>query len=223
MITKLCITKIFSFVILFSFASTAFSATVNSESGGASLNGTWAFPGCSEPDSDDPPGEQAYEEEYLIFQGFRVESRTVSYDVSNGGCTGVGSVESEFFDFTIEDDKETMGWLGEDEDENEVVVDPPSRMDGNGELVEEPVATIIEFIIPGEPGEAGYWYMDDTGTDWYLYRDAGEDGMPSDFMSIYEPLVNSDPDIGVVPVPAAVWLFGTALVGLFGFGKRRKA
>ena len=28
---------------------------------------------------------------------------------------------------------------------------------------------------------------------------------------------------GVVPVPAAVWLFGTALVGLAGFGKRRKA
>ncbi len=29
--------------------------------------------------------------------------------------------------------------------------------------------------------------------------------------------------IGVVPVPAAVWLFGTALIGLVGFGKRRKA
>jgi hypothetical protein len=27
----------------------------------------------------------------------------------------------------------------------------------------------------------------------------------------------------VVPVPAAVWLFGTALIGLFGFSKRRKA
>lgn len=26
-----------------------------------------------------------------------------------------------------------------------------------------------------------------------------------------------------VPVPAAIWLFGTALVGLVGFGKRRKA
>ena len=26
-----------------------------------------------------------------------------------------------------------------------------------------------------------------------------------------------------VPIPAAVWLFGTALIGLVGFGKRRKA
>ena len=25
-----------------------------------------------------------------------------------------------------------------------------------------------------------------------------------------------------VPLPAAVWLFGTALLGLFGFSKRRK-
>jgi ABC-type antimicrobial peptide transport system permease subunit len=31
--------------------------------------------------------------------------------------------------------------------------------------------------------------------------------------------VNPNP----VPVPAAVWLFGTALIGLVGFGKRRKA
>ena len=30
-------------------------------------------------------------------------------------------------------------------------------------------------------------------------------------------------DVGVVPLPAAVWLFGTALLGLVGFAKRRKA
>jgi hypothetical protein len=29
--------------------------------------------------------------------------------------------------------------------------------------------------------------------------------------------------ISPVPVPAAVWLFGTALIGMIGFGKRRKA
>ena len=30
-------------------------------------------------------------------------------------------------------------------------------------------------------------------------------------------------EISPVPVPAAVWLFGTALIGLLGFSKRRKA
>jgi len=29
--------------------------------------------------------------------------------------------------------------------------------------------------------------------------------------------------VGVVPLPPALWLFGTALMGLIGFGKRRKA
>ena len=29
-------------------------------------------------------------------------------------------------------------------------------------------------------------------------------------------------DVGVVPVPAAVWLFGTALIGLLGIGGRRR-
>ena len=29
--------------------------------------------------------------------------------------------------------------------------------------------------------------------------------------------------VGVVPIPAAIWLFGTALLGLVGFSKRRKA
>ena len=30
-------------------------------------------------------------------------------------------------------------------------------------------------------------------------------------------------DVSAVPVPAAVWLFGTALIGLVGFGRRKKA
>jgi len=29
-------------------------------------------------------------------------------------------------------------------------------------------------------------------------------------------------EVSAIPIPAAVWLFGTALIGLFGFSKRRK-
>jgi hypothetical protein len=36
-------------------------------------------------------------------------------------------------------------------------------------------------------------------------------------------LIYSTEPIPAVPVPAAIWLFGTALIGLVGFGKRRKA
>lgn len=31
------------------------------------------------------------------------------------------------------------------------------------------------------------------------------------------------PDLNPIPVPAAVWLFGTALIGLVGFSRRKKA
>ena len=30
-------------------------------------------------------------------------------------------------------------------------------------------------------------------------------------------------DISPVPIPAAIWLFGTGIIGLIGFSKRRKA
>jgi hypothetical protein len=35
--------------------------------------------------------------------------------------------------------------------------------------------------------------------------------------------ISSAPPVNPVPLPAAVWLFGTALIGLLGFSKRRKA
>ena len=54
-----------------------------------------------------------------------------------------------------------------------------------------------------------------TGLDWdvsYLLDNIGTDIVR---LSVV--------DTSVVPVPPAVWLFGTALVGLIGFSKRRKA
>ena len=39
--------------------------------------------------------------------------------------------------------------------------------------------------------------------------------------AIYSAVGGLDPAPNPVPVPAAVWLFGTALIGLVGFGKRK--
>jgi len=46
-------------------------------------------------------------------------------------------------------------------------------------------------------------------------------GNLSDRVVIFDKLISFN--ASVVPIPAAIWLFGTALIGLIGFGKRRKA
>ena len=50
--------------------------------------------------------------------------------------------------------------------------------------------------------------------------------LSSDVVSLDNELMRGDlfmrEIVSAVPIPAAVWLFGTALIGLVGFGKRRK-
>jgi len=217
------ITRGFIFIILASFASTALSVTVGSESGGASLDGAWAFEGCSY----DPEEYDVHYKEYLIFQGNEVESRLLGFggDVT---CSGIGApLESETFDFTNEGALQTLGWDGDQPE-----CQDPSDCSGNaGLLADEPLATATEIIIPGEGGEedeleAIYWYIDDTGDDiglsWLLYRNAvDDDEAPILFMSAEEPLYKTDLP-SAIPVPAAVWLFGTALIGFAGMSRRRK-
>ena len=72
---------------------------------------------------------------------------------------------------------------------------------------------------------------------WFLSGfDPTVDGQYDFFLEAYakggtSPLARTDISIIVgagatvppVPVPAAIWLFGTAMIGLVGFGKRRKA
>ncbi len=37
----------------------------------------------------------------------------------------------------------------------------------------------------------------------------------------HHPLVNTNPDVSPVPLPAAVWLFGVGLIGLVGVARRK--
>ena len=204
------------FLMLVSFASTAFSVMINSETGYASLDGTWAFPGCSEPDTDE--GELYDQMEYLVFSGDTVESRVVEYDSDDGSCSGPEiNTESETFDFMVANlDLPSSGWVEIDENDNEVPADAPPCQNpaictgNNGLLSDPPLVTELEILIPGDPGaedpedredsvEIGYWYIDDTGGDnpeqpWKLWRNAGEDDDPSTSMSVEEPLTRLAPE-----------------------------
>jgi len=64
------------------------------------------------------------------------------------------------------------------------------------------------------------------GSLWLGLEDAyDQNGLNSSYYSNLELSRISDvyPSISAVPLPAAIWLFGTALIGLVGFGKCRKA
>ena len=85
-----------------------------------------------------------------------------------------------------------------------------------------PMATTTE--------DYGY-YMDYWGNLQYGFSDDGVAGMVVEGMP-YDQYASISLDIGsgnsmtvtsVVPVPAAVWLFGSGLIGLIGFAKRKKA
>lgn len=58
-----------------------------------------------------------------------------------------------------------------------------------------------------------------TGNDAIslVYQDTQFEGFSINFSEL------SIETVSVVPVPAAIWLFGTALMGLVGYSKRRKA
>jgi len=75
------------------------------------------------------------------------------------------------------------------------------------------IGTNIANTIGGKDGF--YGLISDTLFDNIAFRCAA-DGC-GDQYSI------DDFSVAAVPVPAAVWLFGTALIGFIGFSKRRKA
>ena len=57
-----------------------------------------------------------------------------------------------------------------------------------------------------------------------LFRTA-VDSFPQTFLTNEDTIgfTNAGSPVAVIPFPAAIWLFGTALIGLAGFGNRRKA
>jgi len=91
----------------------------------------------------------------------------------------------------------------------------------------------VDGISAGTPGlftnlqSDLYWsgteYAPNTYGAWYFYFDGGYQHNYSKGYGSYALAVRSgDVAASVVPVPAAVWLFGSALAGLMGFRRVRR-
>jgi hypothetical protein len=178
---------------LTSMPSYAQSVLISAESGNlVPIDGVWEFPGCFEPDPEEP--DELYDQrEYLVFDGDTVESRVVFYSSSDGSCTGNETVETEG-PFPIQSNGEVLspGW-GEVDDFGFVnPLPPPLRQDSSGPLNSAPLITEWQIDLGNGEVEIGYNYIDDTGDTWYLYRNAGEDDAPTLYMSPEEPLLKVD-------------------------------
>jgi len=70
-----------------------------------------------------------------------------------------------------------------------------------------------------------YWsgveYAPDNGYAWGFYTNYGTQYSINKSYSLYGWAVRSG-DVSAVPVPAAVWLFGSGLIGLLGVAKRKR-
>ena len=215
------ITRAFIFLILASFSSTALSITINSELGSASLDGAWGRE-CDEGKI-----------EVLEFAGDTFQAYALEF--ASMSCMGEGLIGPEVVAGSITinpvDDVQILSWVGEDNN------DPPECLSGPGcTLQNSPTVTplVAEYLDPESPQsppivELVFFFMDDTILDLSggacIYNEPGPDDATE-----YQPyLVNDEPlckidtgDIPPIPVPAAFWLFGTALIGFVGYSRRRK-
>lgn len=70
-----------------------------------------------------------------------------------------------------------------------------------------------------------YWsateYAPDTAYAWHFYMASGSQHYSHKLLNRYAWAVQSG-DVSAVPVPAAVWLFGSGLLGLIGVARRKR-
>jgi hypothetical protein len=167
-----------------------------------------------------------------IWSGFDL----VGIKLSSTNCTSAtcadGLTGLSVFDF-VNDVSFTSGTL----DPTAGVLDPTSKCQagtsGVGCAFDNSIATLDDFdaAFDGTTGvNSGFLSMGRGGkisfdltllvslsSDLFLYiGEAGNNGEALEGSVVIS-------DLPAVPVPAAVWLFGTALIGLVGFSKRRKA
>jgi len=82
-------------------------------------------------------------------------------------------------------------------------------------------ATGIFDFLAADSGFGEVDYVEFFFTDFYRLKPASLGDGALDFQ--FDNIVVGEAGVSAVPVPAAAWLFGTGLMGLISFGKRKKA
>ncbi len=79
--------------------------------------------------------------------------------------------------------------------------------------------TDVAIFIDDAVGNYGWMMFHPADEEHQFSTSAGTSGEPDPQMNLSFLLVANT--LSPVPVPAAIWLFGTALIGLVGYGKRK--
>lgn len=98
--------------------------------------------------------------------------------------------------------------------------------DGSGAFANDGTKTIYEMSHPLDSGDILDYSLapgDTIGLSLFVRTLSSGSVWPDDFGDTAIPFGVVEFDVSVVPIPAAAWLFGTALVGLVGISKSRKA
>ena len=81
---------------------------------------------------------------------------------------------------------------------------------------------MVALVRPGRWADWSGVDAPNTNFTWVFYTDSGRQSYHIKNYGLYGWAVRSG-DVSAVPVPAAVWLFGSGLIGLLGLAKRKRA
>ncbi|NOX08316.1 MAG: DUF1566 domain-containing protein [Gammaproteobacteria bacterium] len=136
-------------------------------------------------------------------------------DVGNDGTTYTNPYEGVDYGYNITTHSELSNMfynvLG-----NTAIVDTGGNSQPGGLINTGPFSNLINGY---------YWsatvYAPNNGSAWNFIMPFGMQTINTISAPYYGWAVQSG-DVGAVPVPAAVWLFGSGLIGLIGIAKRKK-
>lgn len=89
--------------------------------------------------------------------------------------------------------------------------------DASNLLLDSLTVDIADAVFNGTTGEDTFFGITHSGGISRIFISNASGGIEVDHLQY------GGGDLSAIPIPAAVWLFGTALIGLMGFSKRRKA